>query len=557
MVHSARFRHPQVMTSPHSPFQDAPRFQDAQEPPHPLRRFRRSSRDRKLGGVAGGIGRALGIDPVLIRVAFVVLTIFGGSGVGLYALGWLLLPGDRDEVSAGEALIGRGRSSVPAPLAVVLCLVVLGSFTSMFTWGKQLLPIAIIATIVFLAVGRRRGRSGRFHHEDRFGEHLQRFADRAGRWGDDVGQRAERWGDDIGRRAEQWGDDFGRRAERWGTDLGRRMGGRRTEQPAERPADSSASADTKQTPRTAGSPSPFDRPAFWDDAAATGPSPLDLSKPGAGSPAGESATRSPGTEPVDSPADRGTPPVDPFAGPGPTERPSAPAWDPLGAAPFAWDLPEPGPVPPSPQEQSRNRRAKAMGRATFGLALIVGATMALGQSLHWWDVSWAVISASALAVVALGVLIAAFRGRRSNLIGIGIVLSLATGFFTLTGFNGTGGFGDRTWAPQSVADIQQVDGQFRLAGGNAVLDLRQVDIPPGKIVPVDVHVNFGDLKVLLPTDANVTATCHSNAGSMNCLGDQRDGAANEGHQKLTPNANAGTFELTAAIGAGNLVVLND
>ena len=67
------------------------------------RRPRRSASDRKIAGVAGGLGRAIGVDPVLIRIGFVVLAIFGGPGILLYALGWLLLPADGDEVSAGGA----------------------------------------------------------------------------------------------------------------------------------------------------------------------------------------------------------------------------------------------------------------------------------------------------------------------------------------------------------------------------------------------------------------------------------------------------------------------
>jgi phage shock protein PspC (stress-responsive transcriptional regulator) len=58
------------------------------------RRPYRSTNDRKIAGVAGGLGRAFGVDPVLIRVGFVIATIFGGFGLLLYVLGWLLLPAD-------------------------------------------------------------------------------------------------------------------------------------------------------------------------------------------------------------------------------------------------------------------------------------------------------------------------------------------------------------------------------------------------------------------------------------------------------------------------------
>ena len=48
-----------------------------------LGRLRRSVRDRKVAGVAGGLGRHLDIDPVILRVAIVVLVFFGGASGGV------------------------------------------------------------------------------------------------------------------------------------------------------------------------------------------------------------------------------------------------------------------------------------------------------------------------------------------------------------------------------------------------------------------------------------------------------------------------------------------
>lgn len=48
--------------------------------------------ERKIAGVAAGIGRRYGVDPLLIRVAFVVSTIFGGAGIPLYLAAWLAMP---------------------------------------------------------------------------------------------------------------------------------------------------------------------------------------------------------------------------------------------------------------------------------------------------------------------------------------------------------------------------------------------------------------------------------------------------------------------------------
>jgi phage shock protein PspC (stress-responsive transcriptional regulator) len=59
-------------------------------PPTPERRWARSD-DRIVLGVAGGLGRALAIDPLLVRIAFVVLGLFSGVGILMYVAGLALL----------------------------------------------------------------------------------------------------------------------------------------------------------------------------------------------------------------------------------------------------------------------------------------------------------------------------------------------------------------------------------------------------------------------------------------------------------------------------------
>jgi signal transduction histidine kinase len=58
--------------------------------------FARCSEERLVAGVAGGLGRRLGVDPILIRIAFAVLTFAGGTGVVLYGIAWALVPADTD-----------------------------------------------------------------------------------------------------------------------------------------------------------------------------------------------------------------------------------------------------------------------------------------------------------------------------------------------------------------------------------------------------------------------------------------------------------------------------
>ncbi|MFB7878093.1 PspC domain-containing protein [Nocardia sp. NPDC056064] len=64
----------------------------------------RLPRQGPIAGVAAGFGLRYGVDPVLLRVAFVVSTIFGGAGIVLYLLAWLVLSSAGNEASAAEAL---------------------------------------------------------------------------------------------------------------------------------------------------------------------------------------------------------------------------------------------------------------------------------------------------------------------------------------------------------------------------------------------------------------------------------------------------------------------
>lgn len=55
-------------------------------------RLTRSETDRWIAGVAGGIAERLGLDPTLVRLAWVLSIFFGGLGVFAYLVLWIVLP---------------------------------------------------------------------------------------------------------------------------------------------------------------------------------------------------------------------------------------------------------------------------------------------------------------------------------------------------------------------------------------------------------------------------------------------------------------------------------
>jgi len=116
-----------------------------------LGRLRRTAYDRKVAGVAGGIARHLDIDPVIVRVAFVVLAFFGGAGLLVYGVCWLLVPQDGSN-DATVRLDERSRTVALAIVGGIAALMLIGD--SWGGWGFPW-PLAIIAVVALLIVNGR------------------------------------------------------------------------------------------------------------------------------------------------------------------------------------------------------------------------------------------------------------------------------------------------------------------------------------------------------------------------------------------------------------------
>ena len=72
--------------------------------PHPMRQLRRARRGRIVAGVCSGIGEYVGVDPNIVRIALAIASFFGGLGIGVYAVAWLLIPEEGKSTSIVQDL---------------------------------------------------------------------------------------------------------------------------------------------------------------------------------------------------------------------------------------------------------------------------------------------------------------------------------------------------------------------------------------------------------------------------------------------------------------------
>jgi phage shock protein PspC (stress-responsive transcriptional regulator) len=121
------------------------------------RRLARSTEDHMIAGVAGGLGRYFGLDPVLFRIGFGISVFFGGIGLLAYIALVAFLPHDDGRPSWIE-----GRSRVTTIVATICLAIAAVSIAGppAFVLGPGLLALAVlglVAVLLYRAFGGERG----------------------------------------------------------------------------------------------------------------------------------------------------------------------------------------------------------------------------------------------------------------------------------------------------------------------------------------------------------------------------------------------------------------
>jgi phage shock protein PspC (stress-responsive transcriptional regulator) len=125
------------------------------------RRLVRPRDGRWLGGVASGLGAYFDLSPTIYRIAFVALSLAGGTGILLYIAAWLVIPNEGETDSVAAALLKRDQEhparAVGIAILVFVAILVLGSANLWPDPGNVWLAAALAgAALVWWQLGGRR-----------------------------------------------------------------------------------------------------------------------------------------------------------------------------------------------------------------------------------------------------------------------------------------------------------------------------------------------------------------------------------------------------------------
>lgn len=461
---------------------------------------------RLVAGVCAGLGRATGVDPIVYRVAIVVLTVGGGMGVLVYVAGWLLLPTEDQDTSLIEGWTGR-RYDATDVLALLGALVAMGFLLSLLGGPGSGTLVSLVVLALGLLTAQRRG-VDLSHLLRTFPDHFR---------GHPAPPHAP---------ASTPGTAYGAApgaapgVSPGGTPAGAyggAVGGARSGGPgsAQDNAQDSAAGDAAAADGTAG------------DAADASGGAGGAAGAGAVSAAGGGAGDTASTASVGDGSARARPDglIDLGAyGRGPGGSPGA---GPQGAGPY-------GPDGVVAGERRERVRGRWLGSVFFLAACGAGLwAMLLYAPVYGWDgvTTIGYGAAAALLVVGAGLITGAWYGRTRGLVGWGVILAVALVVLPMIGSGSASTSVKETvmrWHPTTVAQASQ---PVRIGLGAGRLDLTDVPFTSGKPVTVSAEMRAGYLRVIVPRDAEVHIDGAVRFGDIR--GDDRVYPSRRGHVRAT------------------------
>lgn len=211
--------------------------------------------------------------------------------------------------------------------------------------------------------------------------------------------------------------------------------------------------------------------------------------------------------------------------------------------------PTPGTAVVTPAPTPRQPRSP-LGRFTFAALLIVLGTMAVIDTADLASFSMVEYLAVGTIIVGTGLLVGAFFGRAYSLIVVGFVFVGALQMAIWFDVPLSGGFGDPSFAPQTVDELLIED--YDLLAGQLDIDLSNIS-STGTIV-TDMSLGAGELNLTIPNDMRVVVDMRVVAGEIKTPVEDTAGTDQSWTFTYSPDDPVGTLEIDASVGFGELDV---
>lgn len=475
-----------------------------------LRMLRRSRSDRVVAGVLGGLGRRLGIDPLILRITTVVLTVFGGAGILLYAIAWLLIPADDDPASVLDQSIGRREvrdaSAVPLALGLGSVIVISSGVVVGASWNGRILLI-LAAVGLFLLLKRRADGTG---------------PDTGTLW---TGPEPSSY-----RYEPPYADEWLGQAGPAGAPPGPPPPG----PPAEAP-------EPAASPAQASAPDPATGP----EATVTPPATPDVGPEEAST---DDAGRGAATGPPSTAAGAGMPPG------AVTGWPDGPDWGVYDRGPSPYDelRLDAGQQPEAPVATKKHQRS-VLGLLTTCAALVAVGVLAIMDEVLRLEPGPLYV-AIPLGIVAVGLIVGTWFGRSRWLIFLGILLTVALIPATFVSrWDASAGPVDLVASP-SVAALPTEP--LTHGAGPFNYDLSALELTDADQVSITVQLGTGELHVTVPDNADIVVYSSVGAGAGDVLGESVEGIGRDSFvvDNGADGPGGGQIELNLDVGIGTLQV---
>lgn len=166
---------------------------------------------------------------------------------------------------------------------------------------------------------------------------------------------------------------------------------------------------------------------------------------------------------------------------------------------------------PPPPPRRRRRADPRLRNLTLAAAFLFAAGATLLDALDALHVSTRFVLGGMLLVVAAGILVSVWWGRRRGLLGAALALSVGLAVACIPGLSLAGGIGQRIERPTTVAELPTA---YRLGVGDYEIDLSGLDLPTSRTVRLAARLGAGRLTIDVPRSAQVDLSGHVSAGQL-------------------------------------------